>query len=70
MNSNDANPSDRRDSTQTQRLDREIRSILARIENEPVPQNLTKLAQQLQAALQRRRDTTNGDWPDTDQLPS
>jgi hypothetical protein len=61
MNSNDANQSDRRESTQTQRLDREIRNILAQIENEPVPQNLTKLAQQLQAALQRRRETMNGD---------
>jgi hypothetical protein len=61
MNSNDANQSDRRGSTQTQRLDREIRNILARIENEPVPQNLTKLAQKLQAALQRRRETMNGD---------
>ncbi|EHK58658.1 hypothetical protein [Allomesorhizobium alhagi] len=61
MNSNDANQSDRRDSTQTQRLDREIRNILAQIENEPVPKNLTKLAQQLQAALQRRRETMNGD---------
>jgi hypothetical protein len=61
MNSNDANQSDRRESTQTQRLDREIRNILAQIENEPVPQNLTKLAQQLQTALQRRRDTMDGD---------
>jgi hypothetical protein len=61
MNSNDANQSGRRGSTQTQRLDREIRNILARIENEPVPQNLTKLAQKLQAALQRRRETMNGD---------
>jgi uncharacterized protein (UPF0147 family) len=61
MNSNDANQSDRRESTQTQRLDREIGNILAQIENEPVPQNLTKLAQQLQAALQRRRETMNGD---------
>ncbi len=61
MNSNDANQSDRRESTQTQRLDREIRNILAQIENESVPQNLTKLAQQLQAALQRRRETMNGD---------
>jgi hypothetical protein len=61
MNSNDANQSDRRESTQTRRLDREIRNILAQIENEPVPQNLTKLAQQLQAALQRRRETMNGD---------
>ena len=61
MNSNDANQSDRRKSTQTYSLDREIRNILAQIENEPVPQNLTKLAQQLQAALQRRRETMNGD---------
>jgi hypothetical protein len=61
MNSNDANQSDRRKSTQTQRLDREIRNILVQIENEPVPQNLTKLAQQLQGALQRRRETMNGD---------
>lgn len=61
MNSNDANQSDRRESTQTRRLDREIRNILAQIENEPVPQNLTKLAKQLQAALQRRRETMNGD---------
>jgi hypothetical protein len=61
MNSDDANQSDRRESTQTRRLDREIRNILAQIENEPVPQTLTKLAQQLQAALQRRRETMNGD---------
>lgn len=61
MNSNDANQSDRRESTQTQHLDREIRNILVQIENEPVPQNLTKLAQLLQAALQRRRETMNGD---------
>lgn len=61
MNSNDANQSDRRKSTQTQHFDREIRNILVQIENEPVPQNLTKLAQLLQAALQRRRETMNGD---------
>ena len=61
MNSNDANQSDRRESTQTQHLDREIRNILVQIENEPVPQNLTKLAQLLQAALQRRLETMNGD---------
>lgn len=61
MISNDANQSDRRESAQTHRLDREIRNILARIENEPIPQNLTKLAQQLQAALQRKRETMNGD---------
>jgi len=61
MNSNNANQSDRREATQTQRLDREIRNILVQIENEPVPQNLTRLAQQLQAALQRRRETMNGD---------
>jgi hypothetical protein len=61
MNSNDANQSNRRESTQTHRLDREIRNILVQIENEPVPQNLTRLAQQLQAALQRRRETMNGE---------
>jgi hypothetical protein len=61
MNSKDTNQSDRRESTQTHRLDSEIRNILVQIENEPVPQNLTKLAQQLQAALQRKRETMNGD---------
>lgn len=44
-----------------QRLDREIRNILVRIEKEPVPQNLTKLAEELQAALQRRRSALDGD---------
>jgi hypothetical protein len=61
MNSNDAKQSERRESAQTHRLDREIRNILVRIEKEPVPQNLTKLAERLQAALQRRRETMNGE---------
>lgn len=61
MNSNDAKQSDSQESTKMRRLDREIRSILVRIECEPVPQNLTKLAEQLQAALQRRRETMTGE---------
>lgn len=44
-----------------ERLDREIRDILARIEKEPVPQNLTKLAEELQAALQKRRGALDRD---------
>jgi hypothetical protein len=61
MNSNDAKQSERRESAQAHRLDREIRNILVRIEKEPVPQNLTRLAERLQAALQRRRGTMNGE---------
>jgi hypothetical protein len=61
MTSNDPKQSERRQSARMQRLDREIRDILARIEKEPVPQNLTKLAEELQAALQRKRGASDGD---------
>jgi hypothetical protein len=57
MDSNDADRPERRKTPRRQRLDREIRDILARIETEPAPQNLTRLAEELQAALQRRRKT-------------
>jgi hypothetical protein len=57
MDSNDADRPERRKTPRRQRLDREIRDILARIETEPTPQNLTRLAEELQAALQRRRKT-------------
>jgi hypothetical protein len=60
MTSN-AKQSEQRESARTQGLDREIRDILARIEKEPVPQNLAKLAEELQAALQRRRGATDSD---------
>jgi len=61
MTSNDPKQSERRQSARMQRLDREIRDILGRIEKEPVPQNLTKLAEELQAALQRKRGASDGD---------
>jgi hypothetical protein len=56
MKSSNASQSDDRRSDRLQRLDREIGEILTLIEREEVPQNLTKLAEQLQAALKRKRD--------------
>ncbi len=55
MKSSNASQSDNRHSDRRlQRLDREISEILKLIEREDVPQNLTKLAEQLQAALRRK----------------
>jgi hypothetical protein len=56
MKSSNASQSDNRHSDRLQRLDREIGEILTRIEQEEVPQKLMRLAEQLQAALKRKRD--------------
>jgi hypothetical protein len=58
MKSSNASQSDNRHSDRLQRLDREISEILTLIEREEIPQHLTKLAEQLQAALRRKRDTS------------
>jgi hypothetical protein len=58
MKSSNASQSDNRHSDRLQRLDREIGEILTRIEQEEVPQKLMRLAEQLQAALKRKRDVS------------
>ena len=56
MKSDNDSQSGLRHGSRLERLDREISQILAQIEHEEVPQNLTRLAEQLQAALKRKRD--------------
>jgi hypothetical protein len=56
MKSDNDSQSGLRHGSRLERLDREISKILAQIEHEEVPQNLTRLAEQLQAALKRKRD--------------
>ncbi|WP_394888786.1 hypothetical protein ACG873_26830 [Mesorhizobium sp. AaZ16] len=58
MKSSNASQSDNRHSDRLQRLDREIGEILTRIEQEEIPQKLMRLAEQLQAALKRKRDVS------------
>ena len=58
MKSSNASQSDNRHSDRLQRLDREISEILTLIEREQVPQKLMRLAEQLQAALKRKRDVS------------
>ena len=56
MKSDNDSQSGLRHGSRLELLDREISKILAQIEHEEVPQNLTRLAEQLQAALKRKRD--------------
>ena len=61
MKSGKDGQSDHRSSGRLQRLDGELGEILARIEHEEVPGNLTKLAEQLQQALKRKREASTGE---------
>jgi len=42
-------------------LDEQMKGLLHMIEDEPIPQDLRKLALELQAAIERRNDQENSD---------